>query len=327
MPGSVKSLKRRCSSIYDLAEKTGVSVGTVSRVLNNRQGVAADTRRIVLEAARLAKFKPRMAGRQTTVAVVSDRVQYVTFGGYLSWLITYVVDALVKHDIAVELYTEHNVNTLGQRLVDGVLAFTWDYSTEVKIRNLQDVPVVFINRADLPEYSSVVSNHYQSGVLATEHLLDFGHKRIAFISEGHAWGDKERIRAFQDSLAKRGIEADESLIAISEHRPLYGVLQKIMEQKPTAIFLAGEDIALESTYILENVLGLRIPDDISIIGVECPKVSQFLNPPHTAVYQPVPQLASRAMELLARMIQGGEMTPQNVVLDCDLIVRDSVKQI
>lgn len=327
MPGDVKSSKRRYTSIYDLAEKTGVSVGTVSRVLNNRQGVAPDTRKIVLEAARTAKFKPRMSGRQTTVAVVSDRVQYVTFGGYLSWLITYVVDALVTHDIAVELYTEHNIHSLGQRLVDGVLAFTWDYSTEVKIRNLRDVPVVFINRADLPEYSSVVSNHYQSGFLATEHLLDCGHKRIAFISEGHVWGDKERIQAYQDSLAKREIEAEESLIAVSQHRPLYGLLQKLMEQKPTAIFLAGEDIALESTYILENVLGLRIPEDISIVGMECPKVSQFLNPPHTAVYQPVPQLASRAMELLTRMIHGQDMTPQTVVLDCDLIVRESVKQI
>lgn len=327
MPSSVKSLKRRCSSIYDLAEKTGVSVGTVSRVLNNRQGVAADTRRIVLEAARLAKFKPRMAGRQTTVAVVSDRVQYVTFGGYLSWLITYVVDALVTHDIAVELYTEHNINSLGQRLVDGVLAITWDYSTELKIRNLQDVPVVFMNRGDLPEYSSVVTDHYQSGMLAAKHLIERGHERIAMIAEGMFWGTSERIRGYHECLSQHGIRPDESLIAISEHRPLYGVLQKIMDQKPTAIFLAGEDIALESTYILENVLGLRIPEDISIIGVECPKVSQFLNPPHTTVYQPVPQLASRAMELLTRMIRGQDMTPQTVVLDCDLIVRDSVKQI
>jgi LacI family transcriptional regulator len=326
MSDGVKSPARRCKSIYDLAEKTGVSVGTVSRVLNNRQGVAADTRKIVLEAARLAKFKPRMAGRQTTVAVVSDRVQYVTFGGYLSWLITYVVDALVTHDIAVELYTEHNINTLGQRLVDGVLAMTCDYSTEMKIRSLQDVPVVFLNRADLPEYSSVVSNHYQSGVLATEHLLDRGHERIAFLAEADDWGGMERIRGYKDSLAKRGIPPADSLIAISEHRPLYGVLQKLMEQKPTAIFLAGEDIALESTYILTNTLGLRIPDDVSIIGVECPKVSQFLTPPHTTVYQPIPQLATQAMEVLTKVIHGDETTPRTVVLDCSLIVRDSVKQ-
>jgi DNA-binding LacI/PurR family transcriptional regulator len=326
-PENANATPQPFASIYDLAKQAGVSASTVSRVLNQRGRIAASTRNRVLATARAAGFRPRMTARQITIAVAIDRNQYATFGGFVSCLLSNLVQVLSRHDVGVELFTEHNLNQLQSRFIDGVLAMAWDDTTIEALRQLRDVPVVTLNRMDVPEFSSVATDHRRDGVMAVDYLAERGHRRIVMISEEQDnWGAQQRVEGFLHRLRELGLPTDDASVAFTEHQPTYGLLRRLMmlHPRPTGLFLAGENLGPEATYILRDVLGVKVPGEVSIIGMESPQVSQFLCPPLTTLCQPLDELAARALELVLEQIQTRQMRPVQVILNNRYIERESV---
>ncbi|HEV7299983.1 MAG TPA: LacI family DNA-binding transcriptional regulator [Tepidisphaeraceae bacterium] len=308
-----------------MATKTGVSASTVSRVLNNHNGIALATRRRVLDQARDAGLRPRGKSRPITIGVVVDRHQYATASAFVPNLLSHVIQALSHHDVAVELCTEHNLCRLNDRLIDGVLAMAWDDVTVQRLHQLGDVPVVLLNRVDVPEFSAVATDHRMDGQMAVEYLVGRGHRRIALIcEEQHNWGSLERVEGFREQAQRSEIDLDSSLIAFTEHQPMYGLLQRVLASEPTAIFIANENLGLEASYILRDVLGVRVPDRVSLLGMESSQVSQFLSPPMTTLAQPLDQLAKASLDLLLRQIEEGDRTPSRLILRNQIIERESV---
>ncbi len=315
------------NSIYDLAEQTGLAASTISRVLNQRGRISMQTRQRVLAAARGAGFKPRMSARQTAVAVVLDRMRFATYGGFTSTMLNHLIDQLAEQDLAVEVYTEQNVPRLGSRFIDAVIAMSWDRSTIDQLRQLKDVPIVLINRMDLPDVSAVASDHYQGGRLVGEYFVNHGHRRVAFLAEERDWGAQQRMAGMGDALKAVGAELEPARVVFTSHEPLYGGLRRLLVQKPTALFLAGEDLALEGTFILTDLLGVKVPQDLSLIGLENMKVSHFTRPPLTTLSQPLDQIARDAMTLVLEQINSGQPTPQHKVLDNTMVERESVASV
>jgi LacI family transcriptional regulator len=325
-------------SIYELADQLGVSASTVSRVLNQRGGIGSATRKRVLDRARAAGFRPRLTARQCTVAVVIDRHQYSTFGGFVPCLLSSLIQSLSKHDLAVELVTEHNRARLNDRLIDGVLAMAWDDATIDAVRRLKDVPVVTLNRMDVPEFSSVCTDHRRDGEMAVEYLAARGHRRMVMIvEERDNWGSRQRVEGFLSKLRELGLDGGDQAVAYTEHQPMYGLLRRLTTfDRPTGIFVANENMGLEATYILRDLLGARVPHDLSLVGMESPQVSQFVSPPLTAISQPLDELAEKSLEvLLAHLANGsnggngnghanGGRRPVRVMLENRLIERESV---
>jgi LacI family transcriptional regulator len=314
-------------SIYALAEELGVSTSTVSRVLNRREGIGDETRKRVLASAKAHGFRPQSAARQLTVAVVVDRLRYANSGGFVSSLLSCLVESLSKRDVAVELVTQHNLERLDTRLIDGVLALAWDDSTVELLRGLTKTPVVAINRMDVPEFSSVVTDHRRHGEMAVDCLAGRGHRRIAMVcEEPNNWGTQERIEGFTARLAAHGLSPDECPIAFTDHQPMYGLLRRLTTATDlTALFVANEDLGLEASYILPHVLGIRVPQDLSLLGMESARVSQFLSPPMTTLAQPLDELAEKALELLLERVGNkADQTPAQVVLETRLVERESV---
>jgi LacI family transcriptional regulator len=312
-------------SIYELADTLGVSTSTISRVLNRRGGIGEATRKRVLASARAAGFRPRMTARQLTIAVVIDRHRFTTYGGFVPNLLSCVVESLSKHDVAVELITEHSLDRLNKRLLDGVLAMAWDDATIETLRKLKDVSVVTLNRMDVPEFSAVASDHKRHGEMAVEYLAGRGHKRIAMIcEERNNWGTEQRIAGFTGAMQARDLPLDEFSINFTDHQAMYGLLHRLTSTgKPTAIFVASENLGLESAYILQHVLKVRVPQDISLLGLESSQVSQFISPPMTTICQPLTELAEKSLEVvLEQLADGGE--PRQVVLENRLMERESV---
>ncbi len=312
-------------SIYELADQLGVSASTVSRVLNQREGIGLETRRKVLASARAAGFRPRMVARQMTIAVVVDRNQFATFGGFVSCLLSNLVQILSKQDVAVELVTEHSLARLSNRLIDGVLAMAWDDTTIDTLRKLKDTPVVTLNRMDVEAFSAVATDHRRDGEMAVDYLAGRGHQRIVMICEERGnWGSLQRVRGFTDRLRELGLPCNEQSVAFTEHQPMYGLLRRLTTiTRPSALFVANENMGLEASYILQNVLGIRVPQDVSLLGMESPQVSQFLSPPMTTLSQPLDELASRSLELLLKQIQGNG-GPVQLMLENRLVERESV---
>lgn len=312
-------------SIYELADSLGVSTSTISRVLNRRGGIGDATRKRVLASARAAGFRPRMTARQITIAVVIDRHRFTTFGGFVPNLLSCVVESLSKHDVAVELVTEHSLDRLNKRLIDGVLAMAWDDATIELLKKLKDVSVVTLNRMDVPEFSSVAADHRQHGEMAVEYLARRGHKRIAMIcEERNNWGTAQRVDGFRSALKAKGLPIDEDSVSFTEHQAMYGLLHRLTNtSKPSAIFVANESMGLEAAYILQHVLKVRVPHDVSLLGMESSQVSQFISPPMTAICQPLDELAERSLELLlVQLAEGGP--PKQIMLRNRLMERESV---
>ena len=312
-------------SIYELADTLGVSTSTVSRVLNRRGGIGDETRKRVLASARAAGFRPRMTARQVTIAVVIDRHRFTTFGGFVPNLLSCVVESLSRQDVAVELVTERSLDRLNKRLIDGVLAMAWDDATIELLRKLKDVSIVTLNRMDVAEFSAVAADHRQHGEMAVEYLHRRGHRRIAMIcEERHNWGTTQRVEGFRSAMQVRGLAIEEDTISCTEHQAMYGLLHRLTStHKPTAIFIANESMGLEAAYILQHVLKVRVPQDVSLLGMESTQVSQFISPPMTAICQPLDELAERSLELLLhQLVEGG--APKKIMLNNRLMERESV---
>lgn len=322
-------MKKKARSIYELADQTGVSASTVSRVLNGRPGIGEATRQKILALARSQGFRPRMVARRVTVAVVIDRHHFAAAGGFVPTMLSHLVEMLSKQHVAVELFTAHNLDRLHNGLIDGVLALAWDDSTIDAIRKLPKTPVVTLNRMDVEDFSAVATNHRRQAEMAVEYLHRQGHQRIAMLGEErNNWGAAERVEGFTTAMKAASLPLDDRSLVFTDHQPIYGVVGRLMAGlNPTAIFVATEDLALEASYILRDMLGLKIPQDLSLLGMESPTVSQFLAPPMTTLRQPLDELAEQAVQLLLSQIEqvGHEMpAPRQIVLDSVLIERESV---
>lgn len=327
MPDTISQPEPQCRSISDLARQTGVSTGTVSRVLNQRGRVAEKTRQRVLRAARQANFRPRMTARRMHVAVVSDRVRYAIPGGYVANLMSHMADELANGDYAIELYTEGNVDRLSDRFVDGILTMAWDDSTIRALRRVKNVPVVMISRQDLPEFSVVGADQAEGGRMVARYLLERGHRRVAVLCEDRTFGLEERVLGFREAYAEHGLTFNEALVGLTKHQPVYSALGRLVELNPTALFIASEDLSLEATHVLTRVLSRKIGVDISVVGMETPSVSQFLDPPLSTLAQPLDQIAFRAVRLLIEQMQASAFEPEKVILPNELISRESVLDI
>ncbi|MEX0744150.1 MAG: LacI family DNA-binding transcriptional regulator [Phycisphaeraceae bacterium] len=317
----------KIGSVYDLAQRTGYSTSTISRVLNQRGRISAETRRRVLAAAREVGFRPRAAVRQNTVAIVMDRLRYATYGGFVSSMMTHLISELARYDIAVEVYTEDNVERLGSRFIDGVLALSWDQTTIARLRSLENVPVVVINRMDLDGFSVAASDHHQGGRLVGDYLLKCGHREIAFLAEEHDWGAQQRIEGVKAAMQAAGLDGESLRVAFTQHQPVYGALRRVLDEDRTALFLAGEDLTIEAMYILNAIFGIRVPDDLSVVGLENEKVSQFVHPPLTSLAQPLDQLATETLKLIVKHIREKQSKPAQSVVDNKLIQRESVRKL
>ena len=312
-------------SIYDLATELGVSASTVSRVLNQRGRIAASTRKRVLDSARAAGFRPRMAARQITIALVMDRQRYAGMSGFIPFLISNLVGVLSRHEVEVELFSEQNLNRLHDRHIDGVLAMAWDDATIDILRKLKNVPVVTLNRMDVPEFSSVATDHYACGALAVDTFYAKGHRKMALLCEEREnWGARQRAQAFLDRTKAHGLAVDEQFIVYTDHQPMYGQIRRLLALGPTAIFVAEENLGIEALYILKEVLNVKVPEEVSIIGMELSQVSQFLSPPLTAIMQPLNDLSTAALDMLLKHIVEGSREPVQLMLENRLIERESV---
>ena len=313
------------SSIYELANVTGVSPSTVSRVLNQRGRISAETRRRVLSAARAAGFRPRASARRKTAAIVLDRMRYAGCGGFLASMLSHLVAAMARHEIVAEIYTEDNVDQLGTRFVDGVLALTWDRHSIELLRGIGDLPVVLINRADIAGVSVAMTDHEEAGRYAAEHFLDRGHRKLGVVAEEQDWGCESRLSGMAETIARRGLDPAQSMVTTyTNHHSLEQRLSEILSHDVTGIFLAGEDLTFPAAHALMARFGKQIGNDLSIIGMENEQVAQYPIVPLTALAQPMSDLTDAALELLLDHIDRPTHETRLRVLHNRLIDRGSV---
>ncbi len=318
-------------SVVDVAERARVSVGTVSRVFNRHPSVAAELRERVLSASRSLGFVAKVPHR--CIGVVTGRHSPGLPINYVSVMTSMVSRYLTSRRYAIELIDVENIELAYQAHIEGVIGIVFDDRLE-QLRQIPNLPLLTVNHPMQEKgIHSIRTDHYQQAVLATEHLIKNGHKRIAMLQiQGDEWGSIERRRGYDDTLKAAGIEIDPSLVHYTLGQPLYDIVARLVRRGTTAILNFSEDVSLEVLHFLSNILNLKIGQDISVISLEDLPIYQYLCPPQTTVRQPLEELARLSVEqmmLLCDPEKSGKK-PEKLIDICigsELIQRDSVAKL
>lgn len=328
MPRRSSSPRKR-ATIYDLARRSGVSPGTVSRVLNNRDRVSAETRARVLEAARHLELRPQAAARMRQVAILTEPTFPDRIDGYAARLTAHLSFALARNSVSV-LHPSDPHTQLPSTFLDGVIAVTFDRPLLALLQQLEArLPVVFMDRFDQePNHHAVCSDHYMAGYLAGKHLLERGRQRIGVFGNNLP-PNQERLRGLRTAMAEAGVTPDDRLLQLFENSTgptgFPGIVARMVRAGADAIFAPGATFqGIHCLHILTYILGLKVPQDIAVVAGETPGVSEILQPPLSTIEEPLAAMAETAVERILRLASGEKLPPERVLLPVRLIDRASV---
>lgn len=283
-------------TIRDVAKKAGVGIGTVSRVLNNHAMVTPSTRKRVLEAIADLGFKPNAIARQLPRKKRIQNIGVITqpFANYRSFAerLRGVQQALSELETEYELVLysassllryEERLNTISQHgMVDGLIIIDLDLSDEQKqLLRQAKIPFVGINHFQDRDWPCIGTRNVDGGYLAAQHLLELGHRRIAYVGDDFfdSYGfttSGERFQGFRQALEERSIDIPGDYVALGSHH--YEVAKNLaaalleLAERPTAIF-AMSDIQALGCVSAAREAGLRVPDDLSVIGYDDLEIS------------------------------------------------------
>lgn len=330
-------------TIKDIARKAGTSVATAGRALGGYGKVSQKTRDKVLAAAREHNFQPNMFARSlkgkatNTIGLMIANVRVPFF----SLLVRAVEDAAIEKGFSVfvcniddDREKECNyLSLLRSKRVDGIIvcsAFTSRDEMRGKVAHLyeQEVPTVFLDRrVEGVKRPAVQIDNLNGSVMAVEHLLSLGHERIGLATHEPTIDTiAKRIQGYKQALSNRGIAVDPSLIAVRGLHSLqdgFDTTRALMGRKnrPTALLTINALMTFGALAAIKE-LGLRIPEDVSLIGWDDFELASVMTPAISVLSQPTYSLGSIATNMLFDMINNrGE--PESIVLTPQLVSRDS----
>lgn len=327
-------------TIREVADEAGVSIATVSRVLNGRGDVAPGTRelvsRVIQQRGYTANRSARglSAGRTGLVGVLVPLV----FPIYFSAILSGASEALYEHDLRVVLSpTGHHHDrevTLLDRfmhgLTDGALIVLPEESSE-ELSHLLEAGYCFVvvdPRLPLDERVPSVSAAHTSGAdQAMRHLLELGHRRVAMITGPRGWvATEDRRRGYHAALAAAGILPDPSLEVEADFEIAGGEAAAVrlldLAERPSAIFAFNDNLAIGAIKAA-RARGLRVPQDLSVVGFDDSEYATIVSPALTSVRQPLAEMGRTAVSLLTRLLDRQRFETLHVELATRLVVRDS----
>jgi LacI family transcriptional regulator len=331
-------------TIKDVAKEAGVSIATVSRVLNKKDKVKNSTRKKVSEAIQKLNFNPdqtarTMINKETKSvgllvphlsneywATVSEVIQEELWqAGYTVMLCTTATwNNPVEREIAF-------LKNFIQRKVDGII-----YSTLSDFRSTANpevtdllhynIPVVTYDQ-HVPGISQVHGDHMRGALEAVNHLMKLGHENIGYI--GGPLLNPDRELGYRNAHTINGLTINESLIKRGSPTFQFGsqAMKELLNEKGmfSAIFCGNDLIAIGAMQCLENE-GIRIPEDVAVVGYDDIDMSGMVKPSLTTVRQPIREMGTAAVDLLINAIENKDPvkhSPRNLVYQMELIVRDS----
>jgi LacI family transcriptional regulator len=335
-------MEQQRATLAEIARAAGVSIPTVSKVLNGRPDVAPGTRQRVQLMLDERGYTARGSARPATRAGLIDLVLRDLGSPWAMQIIDGVEELAYQAGFGVVVSAVHGrhrtrpdrrwTEQLAARRCDGVLLVLSDIST-VQRGELDElgIPVVIIDPAGQPpaDIPSVGATNWAGGVAATEHLAGLGHRRIAVIGGPAAVPcSRARVdgyRAAMDAAGQRvtaGYVRTGDFTAPSGYRETHALLD--LPRPPTAIFACSDETALGAYEALYE-RGLRVPDDVSVVGFDDLDAARWAVPPLTTVRQPLTEMAAMATRMLLSLVADEELGSHRIELATPLIVRQSTR--
>ncbi|GAA1002055.1 LacI family DNA-binding transcriptional regulator [Subtercola frigoramans] len=326
-----------------VAKVSGVSVGTVSKVLNDRAGIGDETRTRVREAIdRLGyvsmgqRQAAQHAGAEVSIellvqpADVSNPYLATFLGGALESA-GLLGAGLVIRSVEIPRDSEREwARSLAKAGRTGVIELTSGYSQarELALRGV-GLPMVLVDPIDVPRTStpSIGATNWAGGYAATRHLLDLGHRRIAYIGGPvGAACDNVRIHGWSAAMAEEGIVVDVRSVLKHSYTYAHGLqaATQLLSQspRPTAIF-AGSDITAMGVIEAARQAGIHVPTQLSVVGFDDTVLAAASSPPLTTVHQPIADIGRQAVSTLFRLAGGESLATKRIEMATSLVIRES----
>jgi LacI family xylobiose transport system transcriptional regulator len=329
------------TTIATIAKAAGVSVPTVSKVLNGRADVAPATRAKVESLIDEHHYRRRRAsGSQGTKMI--DLVFHELDSPWAVEIIRGVERVAREEHLTVVLSECGAALRPRQEWLEGVLSrkpdgvilvFSDLHPSQRRQLAARNIPCVVIDATGEPtsELPAIGSANWSGGLAATHHLLELGHRRIGVIGgPARVWCSRARIDGYRAALENAGIDLDPDLIRHGDFHVEGGYEQGLvllrLQDRPTAIF-AGSDLQALGLYRAARELGLRIPEDLSVVGYDDLPVAGWIGPPLTTIRQPLIDMADQATRLVLSLARGERPPSTRIDLATSLVVRKSTAAI
>jgi LacI family transcriptional regulator len=329
-------------TIYDVAREAGVSMATVSRVVNGNPNVKPLTRKKVLATIDRLGYRPNAVARglaskkTTTVGVIIPDISNTFYAEIargiedIANMYNYNIllsnsDQKVENEISL-------INAMLEKQVDGLI-FLGGEVTDQHVQILQSAPIPVVlsatqdKRNELP---SVNIDHEKAAMDAVQYLIDKGHRKVAMIT-GPLYDPLRgaaRFSGYKMALEKAGIPFNEAMMRVGNYRYESGIQATqyflALPDRPTAIFAASDEMAIGAIHHIQDV-GLNVPEDMSVVGYDDIRFAQMVRPLLSTVSQPMYDIGAVSMRLLTKYMNKENVESATVVLQHDFAQRKSVK--
>lgn len=333
------------ATIKDVAKLAGVSTTTVSHVINKTRFVAEDTSKAVWDAIQQLNYSPSAVARSLKVNTTKSIGMIITTSEapYFAEIVLAVEEHCYQQGYSLFLCNTQNepekiqnhLDMLIKKRVDGVLVMCSEYTRDsLELFNGTNIPMVVMDRGKADDHSDrILDNSFEGGYLATQHLIENGHKDIGVIA-GHLSKtlSKERYEGFLKAMHEANLPVRQEWIYEGDFEPESGFEQMNnllrLEKLPTAIFCFSDTIALGAISALSEK-GLSVPSDMSIIGYDNIHSSRFYSPPLTTIHQSKSRLGVKALNILLERIKidKTQYQPQTIEFHPELVLRRSVRNL
>lgn len=328
------------AKISDVAKLAGLSVSTVSRVINNQKYVTEDKRKAVLKAMEELNYQPSKAARQLrgqSSKILGVIVPRIT-NPFFSYLVDEIQNIAYQNDFQIMVFQSNEdkekeisfLNLLSQKQIDGVIMCAIENKEEIIKQYTQYGPIVLCNeKLESAQLPTISLDQKAGAYLGTEYLLKKGYKKMAYCTGGLFLKNgkgRNRDNGFIEAMKEYNIKVDPKWIFTDQHTVDDGknIARKIfsMTDRPEAIFTGSDEVA--AGLIIEgNKLGIEIPKEIAVLGFDGQLISELTSPSITTVKQPIKELGKQTVELMLSILNKNEYKINYNKLEMNLVIRES----
>lgn len=328
-------------TIKDIARMLNISKSTVSRALSGRSDIHPETKSKIIELAGQLSYEPNTLAinlkqqKTNTIGVIIpetiNRFFARSVGGIQKIADMAGMNVMICQSNESYMAEKNNLHSLVSSRVDGLLisiSRETDRSDHFKPVFDKGIPMVFFDRiCEDINASQVFTDNYEIAFEGTEHLISQGAKRIAFMAgPQHLFTSRNRLRGYLDALKRHNIPVLESYIIHSHYTSNkieeYARYLINLPQQPDAVFAINDYAAIEMMHIMKKS-GLRIPDDIAVLGFNNENMGKFVDPPLSSIDHPAHEMGAAAAEILINHIRHHDLKPENRLIKSKLIIRES----
>ena len=328
-------------TIKDVAKKAGVSISTVSRVINDSKPVTDEIKQKVLDVIAETGYVPNPLARSLVtkksrligviVPEVSDSFVSEILNGIEEIAKMYDYDILLSNTYSDKEQELKSINLLRAKQVEGIVMMSWLVNEEqINFINKSQLPAVYISKTarGFDVYSVSISNTKATYDM-TKYLIEKGHKKIAYImtSRETTVMEKERYIGYENAMNEANLKIYDELVKSgdTEFEGGYKCMKEILDSNniPDAVFVTGDESAIGAINAIFDA-GYKVPEDISVAGFNDVKLASIYRPKLTTVHQPLYDMGAVAIRMVIKMINGDNLEEKKVELPYKIVERESV---